>query len=382
MSDDAASASGSMASKAEQVDIVKARLCALRDRRPTKAVRAEMALAERELDALVNAPVSGGRDPFEWLPDELVVMIIERMPFESVWRGGACERVCLRWVRLMKSAPIERRKREGRWAAYDAGVIEPRELVGHTLSVISLAVGLDGKVYSGSCDETIRVWSGADGTHLQTFDGHRVPRSLAVGLDGKIFSGSTDRTIGVWSSVDGTHLQTLVVRTDTVASLAVGLDGKIYSGSWDNSIRVWSGTDGTHLQTLVGHTDAVRALAVGMDGKVYSGSADETIRVWSGIDGSHLQTLVGHTSLVLSLAVGSDGEIYSGSNDGTIRVWSGIDGTHLHTLNQLKGSVHALAVMRDGTLVSGGGYEVECEGEGSYDDFDYSCVVHAELKVW
>jgi hypothetical protein len=107
MSDDAASASGSIASKAEQVDIVKARLCALRDRRPTKAVRAEMALAERELDALVNAPVSGGRDPFEWLPDELVVMIIERMPFESVWRDGACERVCLRWVRLMKSAPIE-----------------------------------------------------------------------------------------------------------------------------------------------------------------------------------------------------------------------------------------------------------------------------------
>jgi hypothetical protein len=42
---------------------------------------------------LVNAPVSGGRDPFEWLPDELVVMIIEKMPFESVWRGGACERV-------------------------------------------------------------------------------------------------------------------------------------------------------------------------------------------------------------------------------------------------------------------------------------------------
>jgi len=130
-----------------------------------------MALAERELDALVNAPVSGGRDPFEWLPDELVVMIIERMPFESVWRGEACERVCLRWVRLMKSAPIERRKREGRWAAYDAAVLKPRELVGHTHSVISLTVvELDGKVYSGSCYATIGVWSGADGTHLQTFD--------------------------------------------------------------------------------------------------------------------------------------------------------------------------------------------------------------------
>jgi hypothetical protein len=37
--------------EAEQVDIVKARLCALRGRWPTKAVCAEMALAERELDS-------------------------------------------------------------------------------------------------------------------------------------------------------------------------------------------------------------------------------------------------------------------------------------------------------------------------------------------
>jgi hypothetical protein len=35
-----------------------------------ETVRAEMALIENELDALINAPVSGGRDPFEWLSDE------------------------------------------------------------------------------------------------------------------------------------------------------------------------------------------------------------------------------------------------------------------------------------------------------------------------
>jgi WD40 repeat protein len=92
------------------------------------------------------------------------------LPFEVLW-GGVCERVCLRWARLMKSAPVKRRKRDGRWAAYEAGVIEPRELEGHTDWVTALAVGLDGKIYSGSNDETIRVWSG-DGTHLQTLAGH------------------------------------------------------------------------------------------------------------------------------------------------------------------------------------------------------------------
>jgi len=46
-----------------------------------ETVRAEMASAERELDAIVNAPVSGGRDPFEWLPDELIVMTMLVLPF-------------------------------------------------------------------------------------------------------------------------------------------------------------------------------------------------------------------------------------------------------------------------------------------------------------
>jgi len=235
---------------AEQVGGVKALLTTLhmrdaellavmvRAEEEHKALRVEMASAESELNALVNAPVSGGRDPFEWLPDELIVMIMLMLPFDVLW-SGACKRVCQRWARLTESAPVKRRKRDGCWAAYEAGLIKPRELEGHNQGVCALAVGLGGKVYSGSQDKTIRVWSGVDGTHLQTLVGH----------------------------------------TSWVNALAVGLDGKLYSGSEDKTIRVWSGDDGTHLQTLEGHTSSVRALTVGLDGKVYSGSEDKTVRV-------------------------------------------------------------------------------------------------------
>jgi hypothetical protein len=51
----------------EAVECVKAK---------REAVRAEINAAEGELNAAVNAPVSGGRDPTEWLPDELVLMIV------------------------------------------------------------------------------------------------------------------------------------------------------------------------------------------------------------------------------------------------------------------------------------------------------------------
>ena len=248
---------------------------ARRAREEQELAREKIKAAQNKLDAAIKAPVSGGRDPTEWLPDELLLMVLERLPVATLC-SGTCERVCTRWARLMESTSIQR-EREGRWAAYEAGTIKPWALRGHTDTVWALAVGLDGRVYSGSADRTIKVWSSNSGTPLQTLRGH----------------------------------------TDKVRAIAVGPDGSIYSGSNDCTVRVWSGASGAHLRTLEGHTAWVSALAVGMDGKVYSGSGDRTIRVWAAGSGAHLQTLVGHSALVKALAVDKDGAIYSSSLDGS-----------------------------------------------------------------
>lgn len=70
------------------------------------------------------------------------------------------------------------------------------------------------------------------------FGGETLPLSggAAVGLDGKLYSGSRDETIRVWSGLNGTHISTL---TGHICSLAVGTNGKLYSGSFDGTIRVW-----------------------------------------------------------------------------------------------------------------------------------------------
>ena len=85
-----------------------------------EALRADIEAAKIELDVAVNAPVSGGSDPTESLPDELMEAILLMLPFATLW-SGACERVCRRWKQLIESALIVRRKREKRWAAYEAG---------------------------------------------------------------------------------------------------------------------------------------------------------------------------------------------------------------------------------------------------------------------
>ena len=54
-----------------------------------------------------------------------------------------------------------------------------------------------------------------------------------MGLDGKVFSGSDDGTIRVWSCDDGTHLHTLIQHDGVqhfVDALVVMRDGTLVSG--------------------------------------------------------------------------------------------------------------------------------------------------------
>jgi WD40 repeat protein len=99
-----------------------------------------------------------------------------------------------------------------------------------------------------------------DGAFVQTLEplgglgpsGVTCFRTLAVGLDGKVFAGSLDRTINVWSGESGAPLHTLTLNDDDddydddgdigdsgVCSFAVGSNGVLYSGSASGSILAW-----------------------------------------------------------------------------------------------------------------------------------------------
>jgi hypothetical protein len=140
----------------------------------------------------------------------------------------------------------------------------------------------------------------------------------------KLFSGSSDNTIKVWDLITNTLLHTLTSYTDWIGCLETSPDGlKLFSGSNDNRIKVWNVTTGALLHTLTGHTGSVRCLQMSPDGlKLVSGSLDNTIRVWDVTTGALLHTLTGHTHKVSCLQMSPDGlKLCSGSDDGTIKVW-------------------------------------------------------------
>jgi len=155
----------------------------------------------------------------EALPPELLFPILKWAPKELF--NGTIALVCWQWCDVVRSRSMQHFLVRNRFYAYEKKWILPKTLGNHAYRV--LAVKWDGRIYSASIDKTIRVWSGTDGTLMQTLDGHICDvTTLAVGQDGRIYSGSTDRTIRVWCDADGTHLHTLEGHTSMILSLAVG----------------------------------------------------------------------------------------------------------------------------------------------------------------
>ena len=64
---------------------------------------------------------------------------------------------------------------------------------------------------------------------------------LAVLPDGRLASGSYDNTVRVWDVSDGGSCAlTQSGHTNYVSSLTVLPDGRLVSGSYDATLRVWS----------------------------------------------------------------------------------------------------------------------------------------------
>jgi hypothetical protein len=123
-------------------------------RAESAVVRADVASAEGDLNALISAR---DRNPFELLPDEIMLMIFESL-HPATLCSGACERVCQRWARLMSDERVKKSRPVvflSRWAEFAAGNMrQPRTRMrsyGDQRAVLN-AIEHNGTVYSVSAN--------------------------------------------------------------------------------------------------------------------------------------------------------------------------------------------------------------------------------------
>ena len=80
-------------------------------------------------------------------------------------------------------------------------------------------------------------------------------RSVAFSPDGKTVaaSASDDNTVKVWSVADGQCQQTLEGHSGAVASVSFSPDGKTLASAGDKTVRIFNLEDGTCQKVLKGH---------------------------------------------------------------------------------------------------------------------------------
>ena len=167
-------------------------------------------------------------------------------------------------------------------------------LTGHKSDVWSLDTMVDPTnneykiIISASPEKTVRVWKEKDNGEIvsDTLTGHTsaVYSVCALG-DGRLASGSFDETIRIWDlKKGGEHVQTLTGHTGSVLSVCALGDGRLASCFGDRTIRIWDLNKEKekyeHVQTLTGHTDYVHSVCALGDGRLASGSDDKAIRIF------------------------------------------------------------------------------------------------------
>lgn len=244
-----------------------------------------------------------------------------------------------------------------------------RTLVGHadfssldlTTSgmVLYVAFSPDGRrIFSGSLDQTAKVWDAATGRELFALARNKSETGLhgpvCFSPDGRrIVTCNETGRVHIWDTESSRELMAFRAHDAGIECVAFSPDGtRIVTGSKDYTAKVWDAASGRNLNTYTGHANTVLGVAVSPDSRrIVTCSEDGTAKVWDVVNDFEPLTLVGHSSAVFCAAFAPDGKrIVTGGRDLTPRVWDASTGNELLKLPQGH-SVTCVAYSPDGTSI-------------------------------
>lgn len=247
------------------------------------------------------------------------------------------------------------------------------ELKGHTGEVSEMACSADGTriVTHSGADQTIRLWSGSDGSAAWSRACERRDSAshLSMSADGTRIALFYNGRLNVWGAAQGESTWIGKAYGSTKASTAFSPDGlQMIVADNLGHIFILDTLDGTKIKTFKQPLGEIRCLAYSTDGlRIASGSLDGTLYVWDVATGAKLLEVREHLDGIEQVTFSPDGhQIASTSTDGTLRLWSAADGRCLrvHWAGVLAGrKSHAVWVPPGVEDESPGGRVISASGD-------------------
>jgi WD40 repeat protein len=201
---------------------------------------------------------------------------------------------------------------------------------GHLSEVNCLKLLDDGRVASGSNDNTIKIWNREAKCEFTLKDrGSGYILCLEELKDARsenvLLSGSFDRKIRAWDLAKRVVTRTFEGHSDwitVIKQIPSSTSNQFMSGSYDKTIKIWNINSISCGKTLIGHTDYVIDLEFDWTtSTIISCSYDKTIRCW--YENGSVRLFDELTANLTCLKLTINGEyVLSGDKDGNIKVWN------------------------------------------------------------
>lgn len=179
----------------------------------------------------------------------------------------------------------------------------------HQAGILSLDVNENGIVATGSKDGTVIVRS-VYGARTQVLRGHTDwVNVVRWSDDGKLASGSWDDTIILWDLEKSEPEITLRGHRGAIYAMDWGPGGLLASGV--RSIYIWDAGGAPAMKTYEGHLDWIYGLEWTPDGQLVSSSSDGKVFLWDAKTETPAQS---ESNWGTSLDVSTEGYIIAGGN--------------------------------------------------------------------
>ncbi|KAL9652764.1 hypothetical protein ABK040_010797 [Willaertia magna] len=229
-------------------------------------------------------------------------------------------------------------------------------LKGHSRFVSALH-SHQGKICSGSGDNSIRIWNFNTGECEHTLAGCEGKVGALCSIYGLLISGSKDgnsHRIRAWDIEKVNCVKNIPAHSDWINVLCAN-ENTLFSGSGDKKVKVWSGPNFENTLTLENPSFVLSLVYDPIYNTLVAGTYDGYIRVWDLRSSKLVKQIKAHSNGVLSLCY-HNGLLCSGSKDQTISIY---DPKNWNRQAQLLGHSDAVKVLQS--------YKDQWLCSGSYD---------------